>query len=354
MSQEPPLPERSDSLPSYQIPSSPSEEPQPPSIPPLPGTSGTTRKRLLENTSQNNAILKKMATSNQLHLESGISSEFESKGHYKNGFKIFHEFYNGGMLYDVEIKVGNKSFKCHKIVLSCVSDYFRTMFTSEMTESRQSEITIHDIDESAMEKLVQFAYTSKIQLSIDNVQSVLYAASILQMEVVAKACCDFMKKHLHPTNCIGVHNFAHQHNRTELIKMADDYILENFLDVVGTEEFKSVPYELLEKLISSQELNVKNEMQVYEAVIVWIKHDIGKRKDYLAKLISKVRLPLLTPNYLLQNVATEEMIRKNLECRDFVDDAKAYQMSLASLVSDIKISERTRPRKSYAGWSQFI
>ncbi|KAK3099426.1 hypothetical protein FSP39_004167 [Pinctada imbricata] len=348
MSQEPPLPTRSDSLPDHSSsPSSSSEGPDlPPAIPPLPGTSSGIQ---LHSPASSSSSLKKMATSDQLHVDTGATQEFESKSHYKNGFKTFLEFYNNDQMYDVEIKVGSKSFRCHRIVLACVSNYFLTMFTSEMTESKQKEVTIHDIDETAMEKLVQYAYTSKLQLTIDNVQPLLYAASILQMEIVAKACCEFMKKHLHPTNCIGVHNFAQQHNRTELINMADEYILENFLDVVETEEFKHIPYELLDKLVSSQDLNVKNEMQVYEAVIMWMKQDVPNRRDHLAKLIAKVKLPLLNPDYLLQTVATEEMVRKDFVCRDFVDDAKAYQMSLASLVSDIKISDRTRPRKSYAG-----
>lgn len=334
MAQGPPLPHRSDSLPDYQLT---------PPIPPKPQFASEPQS------DKKSGILKKMATMDQLNMEISVNQEIESKNHYRNCFKTFHDYYLKGQLCDIDIKVGEKTFSCHRVILSSVSNYFRTMFMSEMTESRQREVTIHDIDESAMEKLVQYAYTAKVQLTTENVQPILYAASILQIEMVAKACCEFMKKHLHPTNCIGVHNFAHQHNRIELIKMADDYILENFLEVVDTEEFKTLPIDLLEKLVSSPDLNVENENQIYEGVMKWVKMDTENRKCHLGKLMSKIKLPLLSPAYLLQTVATEELIRKDLECRDYVDEAKAYQMSLASLVSNVRISENTRPRKSYAG-----
>lgn len=39
---------------------------------------------------------------------------------------------------------------------------FRAMFTGELAESRQTEVVIRDIDERAMELLIDFAYTSQV------------------------------------------------------------------------------------------------------------------------------------------------------------------------------------------------
>jgi len=340
----PPLPERSDSLSCTTAPP----------IPPKPVThhinntpiTGLSRSKSAPGSYGH---LKKMATLEHLNIDTTVSQDYEYKSHYKHCFKTFYDFYEKGNLCDVEIKVGEKSFKCHRMVLACVSQYFRAMFMSEMSESQQDQVTIHDIDESAMEKLIRFAYTSKIHFTVDTVQPILYAASILQIETVAKACCEFMRKHLHPSNCIGVHNFAEQHNRTELMKMADDYILEHFLEVLETEEFKNVSFRLMCLLMSSSELNVTDEMLAYEAVIKWVKEDREERKKYLAELVSHLKLPLLSPAYLQKHVATEDLIKKDLECRDLLDEAKYYQMSVANILPDVKISERTRPRKSYAG-----
>lgn len=59
--------------------------------------------------------------------------------------------------------------------MSAVSPYFRAMFTGELAESRQTEITIRDIDEHAMGLLIEFCYTSKIIIDETNVQTLLPA-----------------------------------------------------------------------------------------------------------------------------------------------------------------------------------
>lgn len=44
------------------------------------------------------------------------------------------------------------------------------MFTGELAESRATEVTIRDVDEQAMEQLVEFCYTAHIVVEESNVQ----------------------------------------------------------------------------------------------------------------------------------------------------------------------------------------
>lgn len=53
------------------------------------------------------------------------------------------------------------------------------MFTGELAESRQTEVVIRDIDERAMELLIDFAYTS--QVTIITVSSVLLIFSFINV-----------------------------------------------------------------------------------------------------------------------------------------------------------------------------
>ncbi len=54
---------------------------------------------------------------------------------------------------------------------------------------------------------------------------------------------------------------------------------------------------------------------MFEAVVRWVKHDTDIREEHLADLVAKVRLPLLTPQYLADRVAQEELIKTSLKCR---------------------------------------
>lgn len=65
---------------------------------------------------------------------------------------------------------------------NAVHVFLRAMFLSEMSEAKQELIEIKDFDGDAIQDLVQFAYSSKLILTVDNVQPLLYAACILQVK----------------------------------------------------------------------------------------------------------------------------------------------------------------------------
>jgi kelch-like protein 8 len=274
---------------------------------------------------------------------------FEGKDLWNHSFKSLNEMYSNQELCDIELKVGSSLIRCHRVVLACVSRYFKVMFTSKMAESTKESITINDIDEQAMKALIEFAYTAKITMTVDNVQPLLYASSILQMETVAYACSDFMKTHLDPSNCIGVRNFAEQHGRSELLKVADDFIFDNFTEVTKCDEFNEISEHHIETIVSSMDLNVDSEVEVYEAVMKWLNYKLAERERMLPKLISKVKLPLIPAPYLMTRVEKEVLLKKNLECRDFLDEAKYYQLALTGVVPEVTLTDRHRPRKSCAG-----
>ena len=55
------------------------------------------------------------------------------------------------------------------------------MFTGALSESSQTEGTIRDVDETAMDILIDFCYTSSIVVEENNVQTLLPAACLLQL-----------------------------------------------------------------------------------------------------------------------------------------------------------------------------
>uniref|UniRef100_A0A8D2J3C2 Uncharacterized protein n=1 Tax=Varanus komodoensis TaxID=61221 RepID=A0A8D2J3C2_VARKO len=110
-----------------------------------------------------------------------------------------------------------------------------------MSESRQTHVTLHDIDPQALEQLVQYAYTAEIVVGEGNVQTLLPAASLLQLNGVRDACCKFLLSQLDPSNCLGIRGFADTHSCSDLLKSAHKYVLQHFVDVSKTEEFMLLP-----------------------------------------------------------------------------------------------------------------
>ena len=248
-----------------------------------------------------------------------------------------------GKLSDVTLTVGDSKLAAHRVVLAAASQYFDAMFSADMVESKQKEIVLHGIEFSALVDLINFCYTGRIEINVDNVQSLLCTANLLQLAGVKQACAEFLHRVLHPNNCLGIRSFAETFSCSELAEAADKYAMKTFGDVAKGEEFLSLPPEDVVKLISREELNVRSEEEVFEAVVQWVKNDIVERKDFLSELLKHVRLPLISPRYLCDIVSGEELIRSNLACRDLVDEAKDF-MLIPERRSKCQ-SVRTRPRR---------
>ncbi|XP_041107021.1 kelch-like protein 8 isoform X1 [Polyodon spathula] len=275
---------------------------------------------------------------------------FEAHEAWKDFHNSLRHFYEARELCDITLKIGSKLIPCHKLVLACVIPYFKAMFLSDMAEAKQDLVEIKDFDADAIRDLVKFAYSSKLTLTVDNVQPLLYAACILQVELVARACCEYMKAHFHPSNCLAVRTFAESHNRVDLMDMADRYACEHFNEVVECEDFPCVSPQHLRTLLSSSDLSIDNEKQVYSAAVKWLKANPQHHDAWLDEILSQVRLPLLPVDFLMGTVAKEEMIKQNLNCRDLLDEARNYHLHLSNTaVPDFEYSIRTTPRKYTAG-----
>ncbi|XP_065570128.1 kelch-like protein diablo [Artemia franciscana] len=231
-----------------------------------------------------------------------------------------------GKLCDVVLSVEEQTFPAHKCVLSSFSSYFRAMFNGDMAESKQDVVRLNGIDGSSLSLLLQFAYTSEIMITLTNVQSLLTASNLLQVMSVRAACCHFLEKHIDATNCVGILCFAEQLGCQELQAKAEGYTLKHFVNVSQHEEFINLPADKLVEIISSDDLEVDKEEETFAAVLRWLHHDLSGRQDHLHKVLEHVRLPLCSPYFLHDCVASQAVIMQSPQCRRLVEEAKLYHL----------------------------
>ena len=127
------------------------------------------------------------------------------------------------------------------------------------------------------------------------------------------------------------------------LRMADKFTQHKFVEVVENEEFLLLPIEQLIEICRSEELNVTTEEQVYQAVMAWVKYNIAERRQHLSLALQHVRMPLLSPKFLVGTVGADLLIKSDETCRDLVDEAKNYL--LLPQERPHMQGPRTRPRK---------
>lgn len=239
---------------------------------------------------------------------------------------------------------------CTNIINILLSCYHCTLnfitalhiYPDEWPEKQQPMIVLHEIEIAALTCLIEYCYTGCIEINESNVQSLLPAASLLQISLVREACCSFLLEQLHPNNCLGIRTFADAHSCDQLLQVSNKFALENFSQVSLTDEFLSLPISEVENLISSQQLNVANEEVVFEAVMRWIKYD-RERESHLGQLMKHVKLPLTRRSFLL-HVCDEPLIQNNEEGKDLLIEAMKYLLSPESR-STMNNNVRTQTRK---------
>ncbi|KAM4551747.1 kelch-like protein 18 isoform 1-T1 [Odontesthes bonariensis] len=242
------------------------------------------------------------------------------------GYVVMEEIRRQGKLCDVTLKVGDHKFSAHRIVLAASIPYFHAMFTNDMVECKQDEILMQGMDPSALEALINFAYSGHVAIDQQNVQALLIGSSFLQLQNVKDACCSFLQERLHPKNCLGVRQFAETMMCTALYDSASSFLHQHFVEVSLSEEFLGLRTEEVLELVGCDELNVKAEEQVFEAVLAWVHHDRDRREPLLPELLSRIRLPLCRPQFLSDRVQQDDLIRCCHKCRDLVDEAKDFHL----------------------------
>ncbi|UJR34957.1 hypothetical protein I4U23_027735 [Adineta vaga] len=227
-------------------------------------------------------------------------------------------------LCDVVLIIDQNEIYAHRPILSACSPYFKAMFPGDLIQTQQIEIMIRDIDYCAMELLVDYCYTSRIIIDEQNVQILLPAATTLQIEEVQVTCCEFLQKRLNPNNCLSIRAFAETNSCQELLRVADRYAQQHFLNVKESEEFLLLPVNQLIDIISNDELNISSEEDVYLTVMKWISYDTEQRKQYLSKIFEHIRFPLMSARFLVGRVSSDPLIKADQICRDLIDEAKDY------------------------------
>ncbi|XP_021008773.1 kelch-like protein 4 isoform X1 [Mus caroli] len=279
-------------------------------------------------------------------MTTSSDDHYRSRSHADYTLCKMESYLKERKLCDVLLIAGPLKIPAHRLVLSAVSDYFAAMFTNDVLEARQEEVKIEGVDPNALNSLVQYAYTGVLQLREDTIENLLSAACLLQLTQVIDVCCNFLIKQLHPSNCLGIRSFGDAQGCMELQNVAHKYAMEHFIDVIKNQEFLLLPANEISKLLCSDDINVPDEETIFHALMQWVGHDAQARQRDLAKLLSYIRLPLLSPQ-LLADLENSSFFSGNLECQKLLMEAMKYHL-LPERRSMLQ-SPRTKPRKSTVG-----
>uniref|UniRef100_A0A3P8VRX6 Intracisternal A particle-promoted polypeptide n=1 Tax=Cynoglossus semilaevis TaxID=244447 RepID=A0A3P8VRX6_CYNSE len=251
---------------------------------------------------------------------------------------------------DVRLNVGGQMFTVHRLVLAASSPYFSALFSGGMREADKEEVQIMGVETEVFEVLLDFIYTGLIIVTVENVQELMIAADMLQLNEVVSVCGEFLKGHMDPSNCVGIFQFLEQIACLDMLEFTENYIHVHFLEVCVTEEFRGLSKDQLVKLLRSEELRIEDEYQVFTAAMDWVLHDVPKRKKNVVEVLEPVRFPLLSPQRLFKYIEgiTDFSLRVALQTllKEYTEVTKCpKENKVFSQLQPAKMRPRRKARK---------
>ncbi|GFN73515.1 kelch-like protein 40 [Plakobranchus ocellatus] len=174
---------------------------------------------------------------------------------------------------DVTVVAGTTEFKCHRVILAAVSQFFKTAFTCGLKEEHEGKITLETVDADTFSSILTCLYCGELNLTEENLLSFWKAAHFLQIGVAMTEGEEFFKTILRIDNCFEFFfkiKLLSQNSR----HYALNFIADNFDHFRQLNNFNRLDQEDLKYLISSECLNISHEDDLIENLLNWAENDL--------------------------------------------------------------------------------
>ncbi|XP_044163324.1 kelch-like protein 12 [Acropora millepora] len=221
---------------------------------------------------------------------------------------------------DVTVVVKGEEFQAHKIVLAAASPFFLSLLESQMKETTENmiKIELEEATASVMEEVLAYVYTGNASLTEENGHNLIATADFLLLPGLEAMAEDFLKRHLTIENCVFNYYFAEKYQCRGLKEESCKMINENFRKVMETADFLGLDENQVMHWVSSDDVIVEAEEDIFEGIIQWVLHNRSEREENFPKLLRQVRVASISHEYLVNRLLNEELIKTNPECFNFV------------------------------------
>ncbi|CAO2633127.1 Kelch-like protein 40 [Lemmus lemmus] len=253
-----------------------------------------------------------------------------------------------GKFLDCVVRVGEREFPCHRLVLAACSPYFRARFLAE--PDRAGELRLEEVSPDVVSQVLHYLYTSEIALDEANVQDLFAAAHRFQIPSIFTICVSFLQKRLCLANCLAVFRLGLLLDCARLAVSARDFICSRFPLVARDNDFLGLSADELIAIISSDGLNVEKEEAVFEAVMRWAgsgdTEAQAERQRALPTVFESIRCRLLPRAFLESRVERHPLVRAQPELLrkvQMVKDAHEGRLTTLRKKKKEKGQERVLP-----------
>lgn len=215
-----------------------------------------------------------------------------------NALEKFQTLYLNEEGADVWFRFGDKQIPAHKLILTTMTPWFKTMFFGSLPEGEVVNMTNSNVTADAFKEFLRFLYLNKANLTMKNIDGVMDLAKQSMIDNVFTECEDFLIKSLTTdTVCFG-YQLALLYESERLKVICEDEICVNAEQILRSTSFMDFNYDFLQNILQCDALACE-EIYIFEACIAWAKAAC-KRNDLDPSKADHLRLKLKESLYQIR------------------------------------------------------
>jgi len=226
---------------------------------------------------------------------------------------------------DVILEVGSGDdqarLKAHRIVLCAASPFFYNALNSDMKEKKEGVIRLEETSKAVMEEVLEYLYTGHVDINEQNSYDLMAVADYFLLSSLKVLCVNAIIQSLSVRNCIVAYYLAVQYQCPELQQKAREYTCANFMSVAESEDFLNLNIKQVEEWISSDEIKVNGEEEVFQVIVNWMETNNITEHETFFELFCHVRLVYLSRSYLSDVIMPHSLVKDNEKCMAFALNA---------------------------------
>lgn len=213
---------------------------------------------------------------------------------------------------DVKLIVDNVEFNAHKIILAARSEYFRALlFSSGMSETNSNCIHIKEAKPNAFRLLLQYIYKGKINLKNEKEDLLIDLLSLVHQYGfidLQRSISDYLESILDVKNVCSIYDIASLYQLVSLKETCSRYIDRNCMELIKQNLLLQLSSDSLTTILERDSFCAP-EIDIFNIVKDW--HELHKC-EAKQELISKIRLPLMKLEELLNQVRLSKLIESDV------------------------------------------
>ncbi|KAJ6643408.1 BTB/POZ domain-containing protein 3 [Pseudolycoriella hygida] len=204
---------------------------------------------------------------------------------------------------DVFFLLDGERIPGHKIILTAMSDYYKTMFYGSLREDNNIDMNDSNVSVESFKEFLKFIYMSEPNLTMDNIDGVLTMAKRSLSEDILNECEQFLKNSVTIDTMFFGYQLALLYDLKQLKNICKEEICVHAESVLKSASFLKFPFEHFQILIEFDTLACE-EIDMFNACINWAKAACRQNnldvlnavnlRDQLRDLVHQIRFTSMT------------------------------------------------------------